>query len=179
MNELFKFMRESKYYKQGFYCNMRQKVENFGQIKKSFKSLPIELLGKNKESYEKLLKNSERKLIQMPPFEGSLQQRSYPKVLKVTESELVIIRKIGKLISAYNGPGLLREEIYRSKSSMKIAKPLFDQRKDNFKKKCIGRSYLMPIEMKKKPNLRNIKNVTPVPEMLSPWEVNDLSIGVS
>ena len=151
---------------------MKQRVEGFVKVKRSLNALPIELLGKNKESYEKLLKNSERKLIQMPPFDGSLQQRSYPKLLKVDESELAIIRRIGKLISAYNGPGILRDEIYRSKSSLK---PIFNERKEVFKKKCNGRSYLMPIEMKiqKKQNIRNNKNLTPVPEMLSPWEVKN------
>lgn len=161
---------------------MKQHVEGFILVRKSLKSIPIKFLGNSEESYQKLLKNSERKIIKNPPFEGSLQQRSYPKLVKIDESEIAIIKRIGMLISAYNSRNVLRDEIIRSKSTMKATKTNaygVNKNIESFKKKSDIKTYLNPISLKKKKssekdsNFKRKSNLTPIPEKLSAWEVND------
>lgn len=161
---------------------MKQHAEGFILVRKSLKSIPIKFLANSEECYQKLLKNSERKITNNPPFEGSLQQRSYPKLAKIEESELAIIKRIGMLISAYNSRNVLREEIIRSKSTTKTTKTYnygLQKNIENFKKKSNIKSYLNPISLKKKSsrkenqNIKRKSNLTPIPEKLSAWEIND------
>ena len=59
----------------------------------------------------------ENQILNVPPFEGSLQQRSYPKLVKIDKAHYHYLNKIGRIITAYKG------SLYESKDPRKSLTP--------------------------------------------------------
>jgi hypothetical protein len=88
---------------------------------KSYNSIVVKKSLALLEEREKRLK-TEGKVVNLPPYEGSLQQRSYPKVIRITKEQHYCLDKINRIVKAYRDVLNVEKAILKSDSYLKHIK---------------------------------------------------------